>query len=57
MLLLVVHIPAISLKAVAKLCGGGGGGRPDMAQAGAKDVAKVEEALSAAPAIIEGMLK
>jgi len=28
-----------------------------MAQAGAKDVAKVEEALAAAPAIIEGMLK
>ena len=45
------------VKAVAKLCGGGGGGRPDMAQAGAKDVAKVEEALAAAPAIIEGMLK
>ena len=45
------------VKAVAKLCGGGGGGRPDMAQAGAKDVSKVEEALAAAPAIIEGMLK
>ncbi len=43
--------------AVAKLCGGGGGGRPDMAQAGAKDVSKVDAALAEAPAIIEGMLK
>lgn len=45
------------VKAVAKLCGGGGGGRPDMAQAGAKDVAKVDEALAAATGIIEGMIK
>lgn len=45
------------VKAVAKLCGGGGGGRPDMAQAGAKDVAKVDEALAAAAGIIEGMIK
>ena len=45
------------VKAVAKLCGGGGGGRPDMAQAGAKDVAKLDEALAAAAGIIEGMLK
>ena len=45
------------VKAVAKLCGGGGGGRPDMAQAGAKDVSKVDAALAEAPAIIEGMLK
>ena len=45
------------VKAVAKLCGGGGGGRPDMAQAGAKDVSKVDAALAEAAAIIEGMLK
>ncbi|MDO4921053.1 MAG: alanine--tRNA ligase [Phascolarctobacterium sp.] len=45
------------VKAVAKLCGGGGGGRPDMAQAGAKDVAKLDEALAAAAGIVEGMLK
>lgn len=45
------------VKTVAKLCGGGGGGRPDMAQAGAKDVAKLDEALAAAAAIVEGMLK
>ncbi len=45
------------VKAVAKLCGGGGGGRPDMAQAGAKDASKVDAALAEAPAIIEAMLK
>ena len=45
------------IKEVAKCVGGGGGGRPDMAQAGAKDVSKVDAALAEAPAIIEGMLK
>src|SRR5699024_9489929 len=30
----------------AKICGGGGGGRPDMAQAGGKDPSKIKEALS-----------
>ncbi|MBO8163892.1 MAG: alanine--tRNA ligase [Brevibacillus sp.] len=33
------------VKEVAAICGGGGGGRPDMAQAGGKDPAKLEEAL------------
>ncbi|UAC47342.1 alanine--tRNA ligase [Bacillus aquiflavi] len=33
------------IKEVAKRCGGGGGGRPDMAQAGGKDPNKLEEAL------------
>ncbi len=45
------------VKAVAKICGGGGGGRPDMAQAGAKDASKVDEALAAAYGIVEGMIK
>lgn len=45
------------VKAVAKICGGGGGGRPDMAQAGAKDASKVDEALAAAKEIVAGMLK
>ncbi|WP_044479633.1 alanine--tRNA ligase [Paenibacillus antibioticophila] len=33
------------VKEVAAVCGGGGGGRPDMAQAGGKDISKLEEAL------------
>jgi len=33
------------IKEVATRCGGGGGGRPDMAQAGGKDPAKLAEAL------------
>ena len=45
------------VKEVAKMCGGGGGGRPDMAQAGAKDASKVDEALAAAYGIIEGQIK
>ena len=34
------------IKEVAKVAGGGGGGRPDMATAGAKDLDKVEDALN-----------
>lgn len=34
------------VKAVAEQCGGKGGGRPDMAMAGAKEVAKLDEALN-----------
>jgi alanyl-tRNA synthetase len=33
------------IKQVAAVCGGGGGGRPDMAQAGGKEPAKLKEAL------------
>ncbi len=36
------------VKEAAKVCGGGGGGRPDMAQAGGKDASKLKEALEAA---------
>lgn len=34
------------VKEVAKIAGGGGGGRPDMATAGGKDPSKIDEALS-----------
>ncbi|MBP2025317.1 alanine--tRNA ligase [Peptoniphilus stercorisuis] len=34
------------VKEVAKIAGGGGGGRPDMATAGAKDISKINDALS-----------
>ncbi|NQU09781.1 alanine--tRNA ligase, partial [bacterium] len=40
--------------ALAKLCGGGGGGRPDLAQAGGKDPAKLAAALAAVPGIVGG---
>jgi len=36
------------VKEAAKVCGGGGGGRPDMAQAGGKDPSKIDEALEVA---------
>ena len=35
------------IKAVAKLVGGGGGGRPNMAQAGGKNPAGINQALEA----------
>ena len=38
--------------AVAKICGGGGGGRPDLAQAGGKQPEKLAEALAAVPQIV-----
>ncbi|KGE18642.1 alanine--tRNA ligase [Paenibacillus wynnii] len=40
------------VKEVAAVCGGGGGGRPDMAQAGGKDASKLEEALRKAEELI-----
>lgn len=36
------------IKAVAKIVGGSGGGRPDMAQAGGTEVGKIDEAIAAA---------
>ena len=38
------------VKIAAQVCGGGGGGKPDMAQAGGKDPSKTAEALDAARA-------
>ncbi|MEL6927808.1 MAG: alanine--tRNA ligase [Cyanobacteria bacterium J06600_6] len=34
--------------AIAKICGGGGGGRPNLAQAGGRDASKLDEALATA---------
>ena len=45
------------VKSVAKIVGGGGGGRPDMAQAGGKDVAKLGDALDGVPGMVERMIK
>ncbi len=41
--------------AVAKLAGGGGGGKPDKAQAGGKDGSKVPEAIKAVPNLLREM--
>ncbi len=38
---------------IAKIVGGGGGGRPDLAQAGGKDPAKLDEALAAVAGWVE----
>ena len=43
--------------AVAKIAGGGGGGKPDKAQAGGKDVTKVAEAIRQVPELLAAMLK
>jgi len=45
------------VRSVAAIVGGGGGGRPDMAQAGGKDPEKLPEALEAARQTIAQMLK
>ena len=44
------------LKEVAPVVGGGGGGRPDMAQAGGKDASRIAEALEKALAIVRAKL-
>ena len=44
------------VKTAAKVCGGGGGGRPEMAEAGGKDPAKIAEALLAGAAYCRGKL-
>jgi alanyl-tRNA synthetase len=44
------------VRAAASVVGGGGGGREDMAQAGGRDPAKLDDALAAARALIEGKL-
>ncbi|AOZ91859.1 alanine--tRNA ligase [Paenibacillus crassostreae] len=40
------------VKEIASVCGGGGGGRPDMAQAGGKDVSKLDEAMKLAHELV-----
>ena len=45
------------VKQVAKVAGGGGGGRPDMAQAGGKHPEKIMEALQSAVEVIKQQVK
>ena len=44
------------VKALAPIVGGGGGGRPDFAEAGGKHPEKIDEMLAAAPAALQTLL-
>jgi len=44
------------IRSIAQIVGGSGGGRPDMAQAGGTEVAKLEEAVESLPAVVEAAL-
>ena len=45
------------VKAIAGCVGGGGGGRPNMAQAGGKNPAGIPDALAKAPEVLESQIK
>ncbi|WP_129597679.1 alanine--tRNA ligase [Anaerophilus nitritogenes] len=45
------------IKQVAKVAGGGGGGRPTMAQAGGKDLSKIDKALEIVEALVKEQQK
>jgi len=44
------------VREAAKLIDGSGGGRKDLAEAGGKNPAKLQEALDSVPSIVENML-
>ena len=44
------------VKQLAPIVGGGGGGKPDLAMAGGKDISKIPEVIAQAPKILQGML-
>ncbi len=44
------------IKELSRVIGGGGGGKKHMAQAGGKDVARIDEALDKAPGIVAGLV-
>jgi alanyl-tRNA synthetase len=45
------------VKAVAQVAGGNGGGKPDLAMAGVKDISKVQYAVESTYQIVENMIK
>jgi len=45
------------VKEIAPIVGGGGGGRPDFAEAGGKQPEKVDEMLDASRSVVEKLLK
>ncbi len=44
------------VKRVAQIVGGGGGGRPDIAQAGGRDTGKLDEALETVAELVKAAL-
>jgi alanyl-tRNA synthetase len=42
---------------VAKVTGGGGGGKPTLAEAGGKNVGKIDEAIGRVPQIVKDLLE
>ncbi len=44
------------VREVAKICGGKGGGRPDMAMAGGKDLSRVDDAINSVDEILAALL-
>ena len=54
---LIKKVPAGQVvKQLAPIVGGGGGGRPDFAEAGGKDASKIAEMLAASRGVVEKML-
>ena len=45
------------IKGIAALVGGGGGGRPNMAQAGGKNPEGIDQAIAEAKVVLEGQVK
>jgi alanyl-tRNA synthetase len=45
------------IKGIAALVGGGGGGRPNMAQAGGKNPAGIDNAIAEVKNVLEGQIK
>ena len=45
------------VREIAKLAGGGGGGRPDSAMAGAKDISRLDSAVAAVESTVRAMIK
>ena len=45
------------VREIAKLAGGGGGGRPDSAMAGAKDLSKLDSAIAAVEETVKSLIK